>query len=98
MPALTPTARFQVASAQVSRRLGDETVLLDVSGGVYYSLNEVGSLVWQELHSPRTLAACCEAVAAHFDVTPEACEPDLRQLLHELLERGLIKALDAAAS
>lgn len=97
-PALDPTARFRVKSAQVSRRLGEETVLLDLSGGVYYSLDEVGSFVWQELHSPRTLVECCQAVAEHFEVTSRDCEADLGQLLAELLDRGLIEAVEVPAS
>lgn len=97
-PALDRTARFRVKSAQVSRRLGEETVLLDLSGGVYYSLDEVGGFVWQELHRPRTLAECCQVVAERFEVTPRDCEADLRQLLAELLDRGLIETVEAPAS
>ncbi|MBK8481435.1 MAG: PqqD family protein [Proteobacteria bacterium] len=85
---------YRAAATQVSRRLGDETVLLDLAGSVYYSLNDVGSLVWEQLQTAHTLAELCEVVQARFDVEAAACEADLRQLLNELLERGLVETLE----
>lgn len=85
---------YRVSTTQVSRPLGDETVLLDLAGSVYYSLNDVGSLVWQQLQTARTVAELCAEVQARFDVASSACEADLRRLLTELHERGLIEAVE----
>jgi hypothetical protein len=76
--------------------LGDDTVILDLRAGLYFSLNNVGTLVWQLVQRPRTVREIREAVLAAFDVEPDVCDRDIAALLRDLADRNLIEIRDAA--
>ena len=83
------------ASREVlSRQLDGETVLLDLGGGPYYSLNEVGSAVWDRLAGEPTLGSLVRALLSEFDVEEATLRADLDALLQDLLERGLVELAD----
>lgn len=71
-----------------------ETVILDLRNGVYYGLEEAGARIWQLLKHPTSLGALRDALVQEYDVEPRRCESDLRDLLHHLLERQLIRVAD----
>lgn len=84
-----------VSDEQVSTSLGDETVILGMSDGVYYGLDAVGARVWALVASPRRVSELVHAITNEFDVSPERCERDVLALLDELSARRLIRALQA---
>jgi hypothetical protein len=64
---VTGSDRLAVAAADVLFvEVSGEMVLLDPRSGVYFGLDPVGTLVWQELASPRTVDELVEAVCASF--------------------------------
>lgn len=81
---------------QLSSDLAGEVIILDLSRGMYYGLDDVGALVWRSIQQPRTLASLREAVLAEYDVAPERCERDLHELLTDLAQAGLIEVRDGA--
>jgi hypothetical protein len=83
---------------QFSCPLGDDTVILDLKAGLYFSLDNVGALVWQLIQEPKSVREVREAILEAFDVEPEVCERDLMALLHELAGKNLVEIRDAAAA
>jgi hypothetical protein len=83
----------------VTRRIADETIIVPVVGGVgdldaIFTLNEVGSLVWQLTDPPTTVHAIVEEVARTFDVPPDQAERDVVEFLGKMVEAGLIRPLN----
>jgi coenzyme PQQ synthesis protein D (PqqD) len=78
--------------------LGDDTIILDVKAGLYFSLDNVGALVWQLLQEPRSVSDLRQAILETFEVDAEVCERDLLALLGELAAKNLIEIRDAAAA
>ena len=78
----------------LSRELDGETVLLDLGGGRYYALNEVGSAVWAQLEQGATVGNLVTALLSEFDVEEATLRADLDALLQDLLERGLVELAD----
>ncbi|HSI52905.1 MAG: PqqD family protein [Ramlibacter sp.] len=74
----------------MARRVGDETVLLDLASGNYYGLDPVGARIWQLLSDGKTLAQACEVLLAEYDVTRAALEQDVERLVAELGAKGLL--------
>jgi hypothetical protein len=70
--------------------LDEEAVLLNLANGVYYSLNPVGTVVWEQLTGSRPLEEVLEAVCRQFAVTEEAARRDLVALVSRLRDEGLI--------
>src|ERR1035437_1945172 len=63
-----------------------EAVLLDLASGYYFSLNPVGTVIWDLLDGERTLGAIHEAICARFEVTPETAWADLEVLVRRLCD------------
>jgi hypothetical protein len=68
-----------------------EAVILNLENGVYYSVNPDGTCVWNLIQEPRTVADLRDTLLEEFDVEPASLEADLRALLEQLAEHGLIK-------
>lgn len=85
---------FVAADDLLSGEFAEEAVILDLRNGVYYGLEETGARIWQLLKRPTSLGALRDALVGEYDVEPEPCERDLRELLRDLLERHLIRVVD----
>jgi len=82
----------------VSRRIGDEFVLMDLELGTYFGLNQVGSRVWELTgERPQSLSALRDRIVEEFDVADEVAEQDLVKLLGQLASRGLLIAEPTSA-
>ena len=95
---ISDTAVVVASKEQFSCPLGDDTVILDVNAGLYFSLDNVGAMVWQFIQQPRTVRDVRQAILDAFEVSADVCERDLTALLRDLAERRLIEIRDAAAA
>jgi hypothetical protein len=77
--------------------LGGEEVILDLSTGTYYGLNEVGARVWALIETPRSGHEICDRLEAEYDVDRPSLERDVLHLLQEFEAEGLLE-VDARAS
>jgi hypothetical protein len=71
-----------------------ESVLLNLSSGRYFGLNEVGTRIWQACTTSPTLQEAAETLVAEYDVEPERLRQDLRELVEKLVEHGLLAVND----
>ncbi|KLE31425.1 PqqD family protein [Aurantiacibacter gangjinensis] len=75
----------------VAREVGGETVLLDLQGGTYYGLNEVGGRIWAMLETDsHSIAAICDVLETEFDAARGELEADVKALTADLKENGLV--------
>ncbi|MFT3926105.1 MAG: PqqD family protein [Myxococcales bacterium] len=70
----------------------NETVLVHVATGKYYSLNRAGSFVWEQLKKPVSLGQIVDVMVTKFDVDRPRCEADVRDIIASLLDAGLVQA------
>jgi len=70
--------------------VGEEAILINLTTGSYYSLNDTGAMFWELLDGQRTIAACAEAIAEEYEVEPAVVEADLLELATLFEEEGLI--------
>ncbi len=96
MNRLAPLSLDSVVSLcdhQLSCEVANEMVVLEVSRGMYYGLNEVAAFVWQKIKNPIQVGAVRDAILAEFEVDAEECERDLLALLVDLQDNNLITVL-----
>ena len=67
-----------------------ETVLLDMEREHYYSLDAVGTRVWQLLVEHKDVDALVSAMLREFDVDETTLRRDVTELLDRLKAEGLI--------
>jgi hypothetical protein len=90
--------RFQPRSADVASKIMEgEAIIINLANGVYYSLDKVGGLVWEKIVANGSADEIVAAVTARYDVPDPRARHDVTHLLDELLEEGLIAAVDADA-
>lgn len=86
---LTPTTRFSVASPNIVwQAFDEESVVIDLESGIYYSLNLAGALIWHLLEAGASPAEAAERVL-QCGAPPEAGDQVLG-FCEKLLEEGLI--------
>jgi len=80
----------------IFRKIVDETILVPIRQNVaelncIYSLNEVGSFLWQKLADPQDLSTLQSAVLTEFDADPNQIAEDISQFLSELINFGAVQ-------
>ena len=68
-----------------------ETVLLDLSTGRYYTLNRLGSVIWEHCTGHSTISDIHAVLCDRFDVAPERALDDLVALANHLVQEGLLQ-------
>lgn len=86
-------AVYERATELLEADLGDELVALDVEGGTCFGFNSVATGVWRLLASPRSFGELKQALLAQYEVGEEQCEGELRELLGDLVQKGLIREI-----
>ena len=85
--------RVEISEQTLSQELNGETVLLELSRGVYFGLDEVGTRIWQLLARGDSLDEIVAALVDEYEVSADAAAADLRALVGELEERRLVEVL-----
>ena len=73
------------------RRLGSETILLNLMTGTYFGLNEVGSRFLELLEGNGQIRVAHGVMLREFDVSPETLEADLLRLCEDMCAVGLLQ-------
>jgi hypothetical protein len=93
-----PTDSLEV---NLDRAAGDvidgEAIIINLTTGVYYSMQGIGGEIWAMLNERRTFGAMLDAIAATYDVTGDVARRDLDTVLGQLLEEGLIQVASTPA-
>lgn len=76
---------------QMASSIGGETVILGLSAGRYFGLDDVGSRVWQLVQQPVSLRAICDTIVREYDVDLSTCEGDVVRIVGEMLSAGLVE-------
>ncbi|MEO0434774.1 MAG: lasso peptide biosynthesis PqqD family chaperone [Cyanobacteria bacterium J06656_5] len=88
------TAIISTTPDQIASELGGEAVILNLSTGQYYGLNEVGARVWELIQQPCTVDSILHNLLEEYDVQPDVCKRDLTKILVDMKEACLIEVSD----
>ena len=82
---------FRLASDVTHQTLGpgENTVILALRSGYFYTCNETTALFLQAVDGKRTLAGIVDGLLEQLDVPRETLSRDLMELAVRLLEEGL---------
>ncbi len=81
---------FKVADDILFRQVENEAVLLHISAGMYYSLNETSIIFWEALRDRQPLSSVLEKITAEYEVEYSQVLGDLKRFLEDLSSYGLI--------
>ena len=75
--------------------LDGELLGLHVERGTCYGFNGTATRIWKMIAQPVRLSVLRDGLVSEYDVAPETCERDLRELLRELERDGLVSIDDS---
>lgn len=73
-----------------SELIDGEAIIIDLSTGMYFSLDRVGGRIWDLLASQVSLAGILERLLDEYEVDAEVAREDLENLATQLLAENLI--------
>jgi hypothetical protein len=83
--------KFFIPENVLSQELNGEVVLLSMENETYYSLNSVGSQLWQLLtHKGVSVEAAIQQLLQVYGVDEPLLRQDVITLVDELLQEGLL--------
>ena len=69
-------------------------VMMDIEGGNYFSLDDIGTDIWQRLAEPLKVSELCAQLVTAYAVEPEVCQRDVLKLLGDLVMEQLVMVQD----
>ncbi|MBE9065715.1 PqqD family protein [Leptolyngbya cf. ectocarpi LEGE 11479] len=95
---ISPQAIISPMPEQISSELNGEVVILNLSSGVYYGLNEVGARIWELIQQPCQVHELHNVLLEEYDVPTDTCRQELLKLLLELKNACLIEVKNETSS
>ncbi|MDX9960490.1 MAG: PqqD family protein [Aliarcobacter sp.] len=73
-----------------AQEIDDETIILDAITQEYFSLNEIGKVIWSLLSENKNLEEIKAQMLEMYEVPEEQLEKDLLNFLQALAKKSLI--------
>ncbi len=72
------------------RNVNDEIVILNLKSGEYYTLNDVGQIIWLALADQKSVEEIKSKLIVEFDVSPDTATQDIKTFLSKMVDEGLL--------
>lgn len=89
---LETTISYTPTADAVESSLQDETVILHLGSGIYFGLDAVGTVIWEQLKQTRSPQAILAILRELYPDAPDTLEQDVSSFLQDLLTHELIVA------
>jgi hypothetical protein len=78
-----------------SRRFDGELILLDLGAGKYFSLDEVGAVIWEHLCQGKSAGEVVQQILQTYEVDGERARRDVERIAGELVAAGLLEMAES---
>ena len=75
------------------RNIDGEAVILNLDNGHYYSLNDVGTKIWEYINNQKSLCEILDLLKEEYKVPAKKLQKDLLGLLKDLQKERLVEAI-----
>lgn len=75
-----------VLTAEIDKQI----VMMDVESGRYLGLDDIGSVIWQRLETPRTFGELIDGLVADYDADRSVIVDDVRKLLLDMAAHDVV--------
>ena len=85
-------AKFYINEEEVCAKVMEgEAIIINLSNGIYYSLDGVGGTVWQMIELGYSIEEMIQTISVHHKISSEQVKLDLEKLVEEMIQENLIK-------
>lgn len=84
-------SRLLVNHDQVAAKtFDDDVILINLATGVYYTIEALGSSIWELIAKQYSVAEIATALSDRFEVSPEEARRDIGALTAQLVQEELV--------
>jgi hypothetical protein len=87
---MTLDSTYIIPATVMLQIVDDETLLFDSATELFFTLNDVGSVMWEIMSENSSLRPVYDELIEAFDVAPEQLENDLTLFAASLEQQGLL--------
>ena len=81
---------FQVNRRIVFKEVDEQTVLINIETGLYYSLNDTGSIIFRSLREQADCSEILQRLCDTYGVPEEMAKLDLEEFLRALSDEDIL--------
>jgi hypothetical protein len=90
--------RLAISSGELASKVIDgEAIIINVTTGAYYSLRNVGGVIWSMVQAGRNIQQIVNGVAESYAVSPWTVRADLEKLVELLTQERLVTVVGCGA-
>jgi hypothetical protein len=90
---MIPAFNYSIPSTVMLQKIDDETLLFDSETEKFFTLNEVGTVMWEVISKNSSIIGVYEELKEIFDIEEEQLEYDFSIFTKALYEQGLFQIL-----
>jgi hypothetical protein len=84
-------SKLKPSAEVLSSRIDNEVVLMSSEAGFYYTLDTIGSCIWDMIsENPVTLEEIVDRLIDEYEIDRKACMEDVRAFIDDMVSRKLI--------
>lgn len=87
---MTLDTKINIPDTLFLQKVDDETILLDINTNEYFSINEIGTFIWETLEEKKDLNSVKEEIISNYEVDEKQVENDILNFIQEVANKGLI--------
>lgn len=88
---IPPSRRVSVNTDLVAGEVVDgEAVIINLSNGMYYTMDKVGAEIWQLIEGRRSVSDMADDIAMRYSVERQTVVEDLERIISELMGEALV--------
>lgn len=77
----------------MSCAFGGGIAVLDTRSNQYFTLDEVGTTIWNLMEAPVDMGEIVDAVTSEYDVAEDVCREDIVTFLEAIDQHGLVNKI-----
>ena len=78
---------------QVSSKVSNEEVILNLKNSTYYGLDPTGAHIWKLIQEPIRIQDLVDRLRKEYDVSRDQCTEDVLALLRDMHDEGLVQTV-----
>lgn len=82
-------SRVSIDPAVLETEVEGESVMMHLDLGRYFTLNRVGTEIWNRLRAGKSVAEICDELETLYDAPPGRIRAETLELVDTLVARGL---------
>lgn len=85
---------FKWGKDVIYRIIDGECIILNLNTSIYYTLNEVGTDVWERINDNNNVMQIARQICALYNKEYNTVLNDVKNLINDLISEGLIKKVN----